>query len=76
MEYWIIQCPYCGNYLAVPTSNKTKLCTYCGRRIIVMRAKRLARARDGREASIILRGLKAKKAGILDELYKREVDGI
>ena len=71
MEYVIIQCPYCGNYLAVPIRQKTKLCSYCGRRINVLRARRITYAKDGREASVILRALKAKKAGILDELYGR-----
>jgi len=71
MEYIIIQCPHCGNYLAVSVRQKTKLCTYCGRRINILRAKHIAYAKDGREASAILRALKAKKAGILDELYGR-----
>ncbi|RLF24270.1 MAG: hypothetical protein DRN15_00945 [Thermoprotei archaeon] len=69
VEYYVITCPYCGEYLACKVGARTKTCTLCGRRFEVRKARILRKVRDGREASIIIRYLKAKKAGISEQLY-------
>ena len=62
MEYLVVQCPYCGGFLACPARLKTKTCPYCGRRFQLARARIVARARSGREAGEIVRRIKAKGA--------------
>jgi len=40
---------------------KTKTCPYCGSRVDVRRAKKLAAAKSAFEASVILRDIKSRK---------------
>ncbi len=69
MEYVIIKCPYCKNYLTAPTNIKTRTCPYCGRKLKIPTLKVIARAKNGREAAFIVKILKAKEAGMLEILY-------
>ena len=65
VEYYIIKCPYCKNYIAKPVIHKKGRCPYCGKRIEISKCRIFYKAKNGREASLILRTLKAKEAGIL-----------
>ncbi|MGB9915533.1 MAG: DUF1922 domain-containing protein [Candidatus Bathyarchaeales archaeon] len=57
----IIVCSKCGGLFLTPEDQKTKTCPYCGTRVDVRKAKRVAAAKSAFEASEILRNLKAKK---------------
>ncbi|RLI13791.1 DUF1922 domain-containing protein [Candidatus Bathyarchaeota archaeon] len=58
----IVGCQKCGGLSVAKIGQKTKMCPYCGTRIRLDKAKRLASANNAREASIILRKLKEKAA--------------
>ncbi|HDJ94854.1 MAG TPA: DUF1922 domain-containing protein [Acidilobales archaeon] len=70
VSYKIIRCPFCRGILAVKAGQKTKTCTYCGKKIKVSSLKALALAKDSKEAGLIVRFLKAKEAGLAHELYR------
>jgi len=57
----IVECPSCGGLLMAAEDQKTRTCPYCGKKIDVRRANRLAAAEDPFTASDILRELKSKK---------------
>jgi DNA-directed RNA polymerase subunit RPC12/RpoP len=57
----IIECLRCGRLLMAAEEQKTRTCPYCGSRIEVRKAKRIASAPTAFEASQILRKLKSKK---------------
>ncbi|MEM2107991.1 MAG: DUF1922 domain-containing protein [Candidatus Bathyarchaeia archaeon] len=57
----IIVCSKCGGLFLTPEDQKTKTCPYCGTRVDVRKAKRVAAASSAFEASEMLRSLKAKK---------------
>jgi len=56
----IIVCSRCGGLLLSNADQKTKSCQYCGIRIIVEKAKKLASAKTALEASKILKKIKTK----------------
>jgi len=60
MMYLIITCPKCGKLLLADSSQKTRTCPYCQKKIIVAKAVKLAKARTAREASSIIQKLKVK----------------
>lgn len=57
----IIECNKCGALLISTEHQKTKTCTYCSARILVVKAKKLNSAKNAYEALIILKNLKNKK---------------
>jgi len=57
----VVECSRCGGLLLTPAAQKTKTCPYCGTRVKVMKAKKLASARTANQASQILRHLKTRK---------------
>ena len=57
----VIECPSCRGLLMAAGDQKTRTCPYCGAKIGVRRANRLAAAEDAFTASDILRELKKKK---------------
>ncbi len=57
----VIECPSCGGLLMAAEDQKTRTCPYCGARIDVRRANKLAAAEDAFTASSILRELKKRK---------------
>jgi DNA-directed RNA polymerase subunit RPC12/RpoP len=57
----IIQCGRCGGLLLARAEQKTRTCPYCGLRVELQRAKRLATAEDAFEASEMLRKIKAER---------------
>jgi len=57
----IVVCSRCGGLLMASNDQKTRTCPYCGSRIDLKRAKRIASAKNAFEASEILRELKSRK---------------
>ena len=57
----IVECNRCGGYLLAANDQKTRTCPYCGKRVDVTRAKKVAAAKTAFEASEILRELKSRK---------------
>jgi DNA-directed RNA polymerase subunit RPC12/RpoP len=57
----IVVCGRCGGLLMAADNQKTRTCPYCGSRVDVRRAKKMASAKNAFEASEILRHLKSKK---------------
>ena len=56
----IIVCSKCGGMLLSNAEQKTKSCQYCGTRIIVENAKKIASAKTALEASEIIKKIKTK----------------
>ena len=56
----IVACNKCGGLLLAKAENKTRTCPYCGSKVIVERAKRIASAENTQKAHIILQALKMK----------------
>ena len=57
----IVTCNRCGGLFLAADSQKTKTCPYCGTRVDVRRAKKVASAKSAFEASEILRDIKSRK---------------
>jgi DNA-directed RNA polymerase subunit RPC12/RpoP len=57
----IIVCNRCGGLFLAADGQKTKTCPYCGTRVDVRRAKKVAAAKSAFEASEILRHIKSRK---------------
>jgi DNA-directed RNA polymerase subunit RPC12/RpoP len=57
----IIVCNRCGGLLMAAEDQKTRTCPYCGSRVDVRRAKKIASAKNAFEASERLRDLKSRK---------------
>ncbi len=58
----IITCPKCTRLLLAKTDQKTRTCPYCGTQIATDRAKKIATAKDAREANTLLQKLKTQTA--------------
>ncbi|MDR2720203.1 MAG: DUF1922 domain-containing protein [Nitrososphaerota archaeon] len=58
----IMKCPNCTGLVLASSMQKTKICPYCGKNIILQKAMRVAEAENAMEASEILKQLKAKNA--------------
>ncbi|MFB3888258.1 MAG: DUF1922 domain-containing protein [Candidatus Bathyarchaeia archaeon] len=57
----VIECNHCAGLLLAPAEQKTRTCPYCGTRIELPRAKRVATAQSAQEASEILRAIKSTR---------------
>jgi DNA-directed RNA polymerase subunit RPC12/RpoP len=57
----IVVCNCCGGLLMAADDQKTRTCPYCGSRVDVRKAKKIASAKNAFEASEILRDLKSRK---------------
>ncbi|MEM2912615.1 MAG: DUF1922 domain-containing protein [Candidatus Bathyarchaeia archaeon] len=60
--FWVIVCYNCGRLLLARACQKTKICPYCETKIHINKAKKVASGKTAREASVIVRSLKAKGA--------------
>jgi len=58
MSFLIVMCGGCGGFLLARAKQKTKTCPYCGFKVILDKAKKVASAENSYEASTILRRLK------------------
>jgi DNA-directed RNA polymerase subunit RPC12/RpoP len=57
----IIVCNRCGGLFMAADGQKTRTCPYCGARVDVRRAKKVASAKNAFEASEMLRDIKSRK---------------
>jgi DNA-directed RNA polymerase subunit RPC12/RpoP len=60
MSFLIIVCSKCGGFLLAKAEQKTRTCPYCGSKVLVDKAKKVASAQNAYEASEILRKLKSE----------------
>jgi DNA-directed RNA polymerase subunit RPC12/RpoP len=61
-NYIIVACSKCGGYLLAKESQKNRTCPYCGSKVVLEKAKKVAAAENANEASALLRKLKEKAA--------------
>jgi acetyl-CoA carboxylase beta subunit len=57
----IVKCPQCQGLMLTTKAQKTKICPYCGTRVELLRAQKVASAKNPFEASTLLRKLKSEK---------------
>jgi DNA-directed RNA polymerase subunit RPC12/RpoP len=57
----IIACSRCGGLLLAKADQKTKICPYCGFKVNLRSAKKVASAKNAYDASKILQNLKTQK---------------
>jgi hypothetical protein len=57
----IIECSRFGNLFLAADNQKTRTCPYCGTRVNVRKAKKIASATNAYEASEMLREIKSRK---------------
>jgi DNA-directed RNA polymerase subunit RPC12/RpoP len=57
----IIVCNLCGRLFLAAATQKTRTCPYCGTRVDVRKAKKVASAKSAFEASEMLQKLKSEK---------------
>lgn len=60
-EYMVVVCCNCRGYLLAKSSYKTRTCPYCGSKIFLEKALKVAVAGNVKEASELLRRLKSGK---------------
>jgi hypothetical protein len=58
---FIVECKNCSGLLLAAVNQKTRTCPYCGTKVDLQRAKRLAKAENAFDASEILRKIKADR---------------
>jgi len=59
MSFLIVVCGKCGGFLLAKAEQRTRTCPYCGFKVLVEKAKKVASAKNAYEASEILRKLKS-----------------
>jgi DNA-directed RNA polymerase subunit RPC12/RpoP len=59
MSFQITVCSKCGGLIISKAEQKTKTCPYCGFKIYIYGARKIASAKSAYEASEILRRLKS-----------------
>jgi DNA-directed RNA polymerase subunit RPC12/RpoP len=60
-QYLVVECAHCNRFLLALSSNETRTCPYCGKRLRVGHAKVLARSETAEEARLVLQDLKARE---------------
>jgi len=58
----VVVCSRCGGFLLAKAEQKTRTCPYCGFKVDLYKAKKVASAQTAQEASAILRKLKGDTA--------------
>lgn len=61
MSFLIVACGRCGGFLLAKDAQKTRTCPYCGSKVVLYKARKMASAETANEASTILRRLKKDK---------------
>jgi DNA-directed RNA polymerase subunit RPC12/RpoP len=61
-SFLVVVCHKCGGFLLAKAGQKTRSCPYCGSKVFLEKAKKVASANTLQEASMILRKLKRDKA--------------
>ncbi|MBX5328328.1 MAG: DUF1922 domain-containing protein [Candidatus Bathyarchaeota archaeon] len=59
--FLIVVCSKCGGFLLAKAAQKTRTCPYCGFKVELKKAKKVASAKTAYEASAILRKIKSVK---------------
>jgi DNA-directed RNA polymerase subunit RPC12/RpoP len=59
MSFLIAVCTRCGRFIIAKAEQKTKTCPYCGFKVPIYEARKVASAENAYEASEILRKLKS-----------------
>lgn len=59
MSFLVVVCGKCGGFLLAKAEQRTRTCPYCGFKVLVEKAKKVASAKNVYEASEILRKLKS-----------------
>ena len=59
MSFLVVVCGKCGGFLLAKAEQRTRTCPYCGFKVLVEKAKKVASAKNAYEASEILRKLKS-----------------
>jgi DNA-directed RNA polymerase subunit RPC12/RpoP len=62
MPFLIVVCGRCGGFLLAKAEQKNRTCPYCGFKVVVDKARKVASAPSAHEASEILRKLKSDTA--------------
>jgi DNA-directed RNA polymerase subunit RPC12/RpoP len=62
MSFLIVVCERCGGLLLAKDEQKTRTCPYCGSKVAIQKAKKVASTKTALEASTILRKLKQESA--------------
>jgi DNA-directed RNA polymerase subunit RPC12/RpoP len=57
----IVKCTQCQGLMLTTKAQKTKICPYCGARVELSKAQKVASAKNPFEASTLLRKLKSEK---------------
>jgi len=57
----IVKCTKCQGFILAEKGQKTKTCPYCGTKVNLLRAQKVASANTAMEASEILKHLKSEK---------------
>lgn len=75
-EYLIVVCSKCGGYLLAKGGQRTRTCPYCGVKVILAKARKVAVVNNAETASRLLMKYKAKeraKQGKLDfeDVFKK-----
>ncbi|MEM3579249.1 MAG: DUF1922 domain-containing protein [Candidatus Bathyarchaeia archaeon] len=58
--YAVVRCSKCGGYSLAKTDQKTRTCPYCGSKILLEKARKVAVAKTANEASVLLRKIKGE----------------
>ncbi len=59
-SYTIVVCSKCGGYLLAKNGQKTRNCPYCGSKISLEKALKIAKVENAYKAAALLRKLKEK----------------
>ena len=62
MSLLVVVCGRCGGFLLARAEQKTRTCPYCGSKVALDKAKKVASAENANEAATILRRLKRDAA--------------
>jgi acetyl-CoA carboxylase beta subunit len=57
----IVKCPNCQGLMLISKEQKTKVCPYCGKNVNLLKAQKVAAAKDPFEASEMLKKLKSQQ---------------
>lgn len=59
---FVVVCARCGGLLLAKVEQKTRTCPYCGSKVVLEKAKKVASAKTTLEASTLLQRLKQEAA--------------
>jgi len=60
-QYVVVECVHCNRFLLAMSTNETRTCPYCGKRLRLGDARVIARSKTAEEARLVLQDLKARE---------------